>query len=838
MFTQDEIDAAVQRYLSSEVAVTRTKTGSRDTTAIKKQVYDLLATGLLLRPSAIYYIIWLSGNRLRSAATQQLLRLRSIQTSGPNVSRASKRVESTTELVNAQAALIELSASFSSRFTGVAGAVGPAVQRFKSSVTNFATSELSKNVVVGGDVIETAEELRELIKTTWVDGSAAHTEILTRVNALQEVLDDYRAVRLPESTFQSIVLRCQEKTLELQESMAAATAPRDSREALLDILAMRTLIQRASSFRAPSTILSPLVQDASTGTFVDGPGTEASILGGTGAFNYAAGSVLDIDVNQAAQTVSTVLPGTSSAVLRSKTLSPWVAPPSTNPATFTVDFTHTDTVAMNMGWASGPIAASAMSAAYPHITVTWDAGTSQLVFTSDQTSDLSRLRVTGHSDFLSWAFAPGAITDVYGTAVDASAVVTAIQQSSSAVRATIERTDYFAGTVPLSNNVLTVKTHEGTDLDADGTTTVTTGVNLEALGVVPGDIVKITLPAVERTVVSVSGGSMVLDDVVSAVTGATYFVAPDLSAVLLGSRVKVTSNSIAENTRYSRVIGINPGEVELQSTFAADTVHVSIFLDRLRVAAIGTSVNSDIDAQISTGDTALGLSGLSAVVSLSKFSVPGSDFGARGVEVGDTIDLVSPSLDTFQCTITEVGTSYLLLDPSVPYEAGQWSFRISGTAALRFDTLLTALAAFETALPTASQLDTVMRRLISGARYSEELEDTLGAYVEALEDLLEALTEYVTPRESTVDKSLGLLREHGMDRAFDLFLDLSLSEFFTMKDDEVSYKTWLIRKSADVTRQVVPVTKDPRDVNSQWRTVSTQQTTYDPLGGSDKESNG
>lgn len=837
MFTQDEIDAAVQRYLSSEVAVTRMKTGVRDTTAIKRQVYDLLATGLMLRPSSIYYIIWLSSNRLRAAIQQQLVRLESIRTSAPNVSRASKRVESTTELVNAQAALIELSASFSSRTTGVSGSVGPAVQRFRSSVTNFANTELSKNVVLEGDVIETAEELRELIKESWLDGAEVHQEILGRVNALQDALVDYRSVRLPETTFQSVVLRCQSKVEELQVSMAATTAPRDSREALLDILAMRTLIQRASAFRGPSVILAPLVQDPSTGTFVDGPGTEASILGGTGPFNYAAGAELDIDVNQAALTLATVLPGSSNAVLRSKVMSPWVNPPNTNLATFTVDFVHTDSVAMSTGWTSGPVAAAALDAAYPHIIVTWDSSASQLVFTSNLTGDTSALKATGHNDFLFWAFA-GMIVETKGVPVDASIVAQAIQRESSAVRVDIERTDYIQATATLLSNALTIKKHSGTDLDSDGTTTVTTGTNLEQLGVVAGDIVKITLPAVTRTIVSVDGGTLVLDDVVPAASGATYFVAPDLSSILVGARVKVSSSTIPNNSRHARVISTAEGVVNLDSTFITDTVQVSIFLDRIRITAIGTTVNSDIDANVSTGDTAIGVSGLSDIVELSKFSVPGSDFGARGVEVNDTIELLSPTSLTYQRLISEVSTAYLVLEDSVPYEAGAWSFTISSAAAVSFEVLLAALEAFEAAVPTEAALDAAMRRLVAGARFSSELEGTLDQYITALEDLRTAISAYVIQREATVDRSIGMLREHGMDRALDLFLDLSLSEFFSMKDDEVSYKTWLVRKSADVTRQVAPVTKDPRDVNSQWRTVSTQQTTFDPRSNTDKESNG
>lgn len=837
-FTNEEIDAVIQRYLASEVSVSRTKTGSRDTTAIKRQVYDLLSTGLFLRPSSIFYLLWLASNRLRAVVAQQKTLLESIAEAAPNVSRVSKRVESTAELSNAAAALLDLSAAFNQRTSGVAGAVGPAVQRFQSSVTSFATTELTKNVVAQGAVIETAEELRALITSAWQQGTEIDTELRLRVDALQDALGNYRAVRLPETVFQSLVSKIQARLNELTLAMAASTAPRDSRAALLELLAMRTLLQRASSFRAPSSVLAPLTSDPKTGSFVDGGGTEATLLGTvSGPFNYAAGVALDIDVNQAAETLSTVLPGTSAAVMRSKVLSPWAAPPAGNPAAFLVNGVTTNTTPL-VAWASGPVAAAALDAAYGSIVVTWDASTSQIVFTTNATSDLASLEVTGHADFITWAFEAGTPLFVAGTPVDIADVLLAIRQASSFVEVEEVRTEHLQGPATVSASVLTLHIHDGTDLDTDGTTTVVADANLEQLGVLPGHLLKVTLPAATRTIVSVDGNTLVLDASITAATDATYFIAPDLSEIPIGARVRLSSRAVPRNSRYARVSAVGLGTLTLDSSFTTDSVEASIFTSYLRVTAVGTSVDSDLDSASTAGSIAVGLATMTAMASLSKFSSPGSDFVNRGVSVGDAITLIAPSTDDYACNVTEVGVNYVVVAPPVPYEAGSWTFEIKSAGYVAFETLLAALETFEGALPDAAAMELVIRRLTAGARYSSTYATTIETYITALENLLTAIDAYAVPREPTLDRAVFLLREHGMDRALDLLLDLELTEFFTMRDDEVSYRTWLIRRSADVARELVPVTNNPRDAVSQWRTLATRQEAFDPRAATDKETNG
>lgn len=837
-FTEDEVDAVIESYLSSTVNVTRTKTGNRDTTAIKRQVYDLLSTGIFIRPASIFYLLWLSSNRFRSVAANQLARIRLIEAAAPNVSRVSKRVESTVELVNAEAAILELTGTFNQRTSGVSGSVGPGLQRFRNSITAFATTELTKNVVLQGEVIETAEELRENVRELWVLGAAAEAELQTRTDALEDALDNYRAVRLPETVFQALVAKVQTRLNALQTLMSASTAPRDSRATLLELLAMRTLMQRASTFKAPVSVLAPLTSDPKTGSLVDGDGTQATLLGTvSGPFNYATGAALGILVNQGADTLSTVLPGTSAAVLRSKVMAPWVNAPNTNSAVFVVNNDVVNFTPMVVGgaWASGASTAAALDAAFASITVTWDAGESRLVFTTDQTNDTAALRVTGHADFISWAFDGEALT-VDGVPVDISLILQAIHQDSSFVEAEEVRTSYLQREAAVSGTALTLHIHDGTDLDATGSAVVTTSADLGRLGVLPGHLIKITSPAVTRAILSVDGNTLTLDDVVSAVTGATYFIAPDLTEVTSGARVHLSSRTIPENTGFARVTASATGVLTLDQSFTADTVQVSVFTSFLQISAVGTAVDSDLVSPTTTGSTAVGMASASSVVELSKFSVPSIDFLSRSVAVGDLITLVSPTAVEYECSIEEVGVAYVIISPPVLYESGSWTYEIESVHYRAFETLCTALAAFEAALPTNMEL--VIRRLISGAQLSASLQSTLTQYVSALENLVAALDAYVVPREPTMDRAVALLREHGMDRALDLLLDLELTEFFTMKDDEVSYRTWLIRRSADVARELVPVTKDPRDTAAQWRTISSSQEAFDPRATTDKEPNG
>jgi hypothetical protein len=326
-FTSDEVQEAVNRFLFREVSVPRLKTGARDTLAIRDVIYDLVTTTLLLRTDSYFYLVYLAKNALRALVAQQIADLSQLDADAPNASRPAQLIDSTTDLTNAQAAILNVNAGLNSRRSGqgVRGSIGPAVDRFRRSVARFVSTELSKNVVSGTEIVETGEEVQAAIETTFAAITARHAELTQRAALLEQGTTNLASVSLPQSSVQGIVSRIQTRLAEVQDLLEGDSAIAESRGAFLELLTMRSLLTKASTFENPRQVLMPRVGDSSEVTLVDSGGVEARIAGTTsGPFNYAVGTQLDIVANGTPYTVD--LPRGGSPEIRSVPLTgifPW-----------------------------------------------------------------------------------------------------------------------------------------------------------------------------------------------------------------------------------------------------------------------------------------------------------------------------------------------------------------------------------------------------------------------------------------------------------------------------------------------------------------------------------
>ena len=313
MFTDDELEEAVLRYLTAEVVTVRSEAGMRDIVATKQQVYEIISSAFMLRPGALFAVCWMASNRLTAQLSAQRADLDAIYAAAPRVGLTSQRIGSTSDLHNAAASLVTLTAAFSARAAGVAGSIGPAIQRFGTSVERFARDELAKNVVAQGDVVKTPEELRADIKAHWATARARHADIVETLDALTTALMNFAAVRLPDTVVSTLLARIQGRLTALTEQMAAPSAAAFSRQALLELMAMRTLLRQAATFRPPVLVKSPLTGDATNGVLTGAAGRPACIVGTvSGPYHYAPASALTYSVAGATRTH--VLPGQSATV--------------------------------------------------------------------------------------------------------------------------------------------------------------------------------------------------------------------------------------------------------------------------------------------------------------------------------------------------------------------------------------------------------------------------------------------------------------------------------------------------------------------------------------------
>jgi hypothetical protein len=855
-YTDEEVRAAVDKFLLRQASVSLLPNGARNVVQLRDTVYDLVTTVLLLRPDSFFYVVWQAGNKLKGLVNQQIASLDQIVANGPGVTKPAKKINSTSELTNARAALLEVNSGLNARTQGVSGSIGPAVTRFRRSINRFLQDEVTKNVVVNGAVTDTADGLKEVIRTEWSDAVERHEEIVSLATSLTSALSELSSVRLPQSAIQSIVGRIQTRLFELETVMVGSSGIAESRQAMLDLLTMRTLLTKASSFRAPALALMPLTGDSSTVTPVDSAGVEAFVVSTVSApYNYDPGASLSLSLNGGTP-VAVSLPRSSCAEIRSRTISPWTEPPGSSEILLSINGGGVSgplVLPLVPAYGSGPAAAAAFDAGLAGVSVTWDAAASQLVFQSEDETDISKIRLSiataPTAAFGAWF---GGLLEGYPSPPTAEELVTAVASATSLVRSSIAETFYgtFSGVrEALPTNVVWSKTAEGTDLASTGTTQVTSSsTNFEIKRVRPGMALEITAPPAavgQYVVVSVSGGTLTLDAPVPAAVGATYFVGPDFRAVPAGARVQVVGAADANNRGFYRVdvggglVAKLPLDRALASADAALTF--SVYEKTIRLTAVGTATTSGI------GVTAVNPVGFAVVpetpASLTTFSLVGAgDFVFRGVRAGDRVTLTSPTSVSYTCFVTALTTSTVSVSPPVQYEPGSWTYAIQSERVLRYTALVDYPAlSFPGTQPYVGEflsstyvtnfaaLDLLVGRLLRGAVYSGQIEAALSQYEADLANLKQALDLFSVPTEKSMDNVIRTMREQGLDRAADLFLALQISEFFSMEPEGVSYSTWVTYQSARAAREVAPVSKMGRSalVYQEWRPLSFQTNTPD-----------
>lgn len=850
-FTDEEVREAVDKFLLRQVSVNPLPNGARNVVQLRDTVYDLITTILLLRPDAFFYAVWQATNKLRGLVVKQIAALDSIAANGPGVTRPSKKVTSTSELTNARAALLEINSGLNARTVGVSGSIGPAVARFRRSVGRFLEDEITKNVVVNNSVVDTAEGLKTSIRTEWADAVTRHDDIVALSSSIALALSQLASVRLPQSAVQSLVSKIQSRLVELESTMAGTDAVAESKQAMLDLLTMRTLLTKASSFRAPALKLMPLVGDSSALLLVDSPGVEASISSTASApYNYDPGATLSLSVNGGTPVV-VALPRSSRAEIRSKVISPWAEPPGSSEIFLSIDASGSSgpfVLPAVPAYGSGPAAAAAFDAGLLGVSVTWDASTSQLVFQSEDETDVSRVRMsTSTAPTTAFAGWFGGLLEGLPSPPTAEELVQAISSSSSLVQASVQQTAYgtFTGTrETLPANVIWNKLAQGANLatTAGSAVVISPSINFNKL-IKPGMAVEITSPAPvagQYVVVSVDGGALTLDTTLASTATATYYAGPDYRVVPAGARVHVVSAATPLNRGYYYVDsggGVVAGLPLTRTLVAADSSLVtSVYKKNVVVNARGTTASSGL------GVTAVNPVGFAVTAELpaelTEFDLQGAgDFVFRGVRPGDRVTLASPGLVSYDRLVESVTTTTLVVTEPVPYEAGAWQFSIQSDRVYRYTALVDyPLLVDPPPSPYVNQflsstyvvdfasLDSLIGRLFRGGVYTGQVSSAVSQYRSDLSSLKQALDGFSVPSEKSIDNAIKTMREQGLDRAADLFLGLRLVEFFTMEPEGVSYSTWLTYQAARAAREATPVSKTARSalVYQEWRLLSFQ----------------
>lgn len=817
-YTSDEVQAKIDLFLLNRVEVARTQSGSRDVIAAHGQVFDLLSTSLLLRPDSFFYVVWLGKNRIQALVQEQINAVDTILTAYTGVNRAVKKVESTTDLTNAEASLASLSAGLNAAASS-RGSIGPAVDRFRRNIERFITTELQKNVLVSGTATPTPDELRATITSVWAAAAARHVTIGAANANLVTATRQLDSVSLPERAVRGIVERIRDRLSVLKADMSGSAAVAKSRDAMLELFVMRTLLTKSSSFQTPRLDLMPRTGDATTLVLSGGSGV-GSITGTvSGPFNYAASTTLSFQT--AGPTTTTVtLPGSSAAELRSAVLDP-VSPISFVPSghlRLSINFGAETVYSFSASpYATPSVLATAINAAIvgAGATCSFDGTTNQLVIRTTSTSDSAALSIGAPQTINEQQFRDvlGFTSYARATPVEVDSVVAAINAGSAKPIAAALKTDYgvYTGELPSVGSYVEVVKHRGAGLVVSGTT-LTATTRFDGLGVKVGDALRIAALGYAGVITGVAGNVLTVGVAPGPPGTYSYTIGPDLRGIPAGARARVVSYRDRDNTGFYRVTSGDLARLNLDRDppGAADAeVTVTVSTHFIRVSAPDATALEGITAFPST--TGAGVLGF-VVTSTQQRGTAGTavlngsgDFLARGVRIGDLLNLVGTGV--VELTGVEVDT--VTFSPEVAYPLANPSYTIQSARYFAYNTLSSAVSAYAASRPNVDDIDAAVRRILRGAKYlpANSIESALTSYLDDLLALNAALTAYVVPYEATIDSILRMLQEQGFDRAYDVLLDLDIDQFFAMSPEASSYGTYLSRVAADTARQVTPETK-------------------------------
>jgi len=806
-YTSEEVQNSIDKFLLGQVSTPLTSLGARDVLRTREDIYALLTTTLLLKPESYFYVILLAKNRLEALRQQQVAALDFILSASTSdgLQRRGTPVTSTTELTNAQAALLNINASLNAKTN--TRALTPELNRFRSSIERFVTRALVPNVVDAGVPTETAGELRIKIKALWADVVTRHAQMVTLATAITSSLDALGGVRLPERAVQSLVSNISSRLTELTTALADDKSLSTHRESMLELLTMRTLLGRVALFRAPTSLLAPLTGDPGT-VEAAGGSTPPRMLGAiSGPFNIPPGATLDFELGSPVTALSLSGFPYSNAETASITIAYPLSFAIGASLRLRVDGVLYPAESYSLeNYANSTLFLASLNS---YLTVNsipalaYSLG-GRVVIQSNSHLDVSSIEVLMSTPG-ELAFQQLVGFQRYATATPVSVRDIMLTSSvSSAVRFVEHRTEHWSGRgVTSGASTLDVSLASGTVDTSAGGTSFLAAVNLEARGIRAG--MPILIGGIPNRIESVLGGVFTVQQPVLAGGVAAFIVGEDFSGVLVGARVQLSSVQEPLNSGFYRLIAGDIGEITVDRPFfvTSDPVTVLVESRYLDVETAGTTLADGVAAwPASSVATALGYPATAVQERVNVTRLQSAvDFATRGVTPGDEVIVGGVT------TVAGTASGTTLNIAGVPFFSGAVPYSVRSYRYARWESLVAEASEFaaSTALKAA---DFAITRIISGAAPVALLAGggPVDLYLTSLINL-EAIGYYEVPAERSIDNILRMLTEQGLDRAADLLTTLRVTEFFEMHPDGVSYATHAERTIADVTRLVAPISR-------------------------------
>lgn len=258
-FTQEEINAAVKKYIRTDTRTTRDPLGPRDTDKIFADVMEFVSSGLVFDPNSIFYLIYLVKNRVNQDLNTALALIADLKQAILEVGKYTSKVTSTSLLSDAASALLEADRLLTQKQT----IASPQFNRYGEALDQFVGISIAPNIreLTGSypetySVVRPPQAAQEAIKSDIISLRAAHTTILAETEQLSLAFDEFLAQNLPTLAIQTSVQKVQKDLKALQrefDSSTEAEAIGMTRDAYLRIVAGRSVITNLVTTRDPTS---------------------------------------------------------------------------------------------------------------------------------------------------------------------------------------------------------------------------------------------------------------------------------------------------------------------------------------------------------------------------------------------------------------------------------------------------------------------------------------------------------------------------------------------------------------------------------------------------------
>lgn len=258
-YTQEEIDAAVKKYIRTDTRTTRDPLGPRDTDQVFAEVMEFISSALVFDPNSIFYLLYLIKNRINQDLTAAITTVIDLKQAVLEVGGYTKKVTSTTLLSDAASALLEADRLITQRRT----IASPQFSRYEDALSQFVDVSLAPNMrrLVGSypdtyEVVRPPQAAQSAIKSDISSLRTMHVTVLEETAQLAQAFTEFLAQNLPILAIQTSVQKVQVDLKSLQAEFDAGTeaeAIEMTRDAYLRITAGRSVITNLVSMRDPTS---------------------------------------------------------------------------------------------------------------------------------------------------------------------------------------------------------------------------------------------------------------------------------------------------------------------------------------------------------------------------------------------------------------------------------------------------------------------------------------------------------------------------------------------------------------------------------------------------------